>query len=162
MRAVIAVLIFLGGGNCLASGITPWQAPGFTLPDLQGKPHRLSDYQGQFVLLNFWATWCAPCREEMPSLESLKRHFRNQNLTVLTISVDKTRHRSRVSRFVSRLGLKLPVLLDTNHVVSDLYQVSGIPVTVIINPEGQVVKRIQGDNNWASEDSLRYIASLLN
>jgi peroxiredoxin len=113
-------------------------APDFELGDLEGKSTRLSDLHGKIVLLNFWATWCLPCRSEMPVLEE-RLAANSSKLEVLAINFDEPPE--TVSGFVSELGLNLKVLLDPGGLVQDLYRVRGYPTTYLVDSDGIV--RIQ-------------------
>ncbi len=135
-------------------------APGFTLRNLQGNRDSLSQYRGQVVLLNFWATWCAPCRVEMPSFETLYRRYRSQGLTVLAISLDKTGS-SAVQDFIDQRQLSFPVLLDREGEAERLYPSVSIPFTYVIDQEGRVVARVDGAKNWESEETFKAIEYLL-
>ncbi len=135
-------------------------APGFRLKNLQGEHVRLSDYHGKVVLLNFWATWCAPCRKEMPSMEKLWQTYREQGLVILAVSTDNGGE-SRIRNFVGRLNLTFPILLDADSLASDQYQVSGIPVSFLIDRQGRIVDRVLGSKEWASESVFQQMEGLL-
>lgn len=117
-------------------------APGFTLPLLHGNDVNLSDYHGQVVLINIWATWCNPCRQEMPSMEKLYESMKGQPFVILAASVDA--HDSDVDQFVKQLGLTFPVLLDPGKKMPDLYQTTGYPESIIVDKNGKIAKRIIG------------------
>lgn len=108
----------------------------FTLTDLNGKSWTLKDLRGKVVLLNFWATWCPPCRKEMPDLESLYRRFGPQGLVVLGVSDENA---ETVSPFVQQKGITYSVLLDPGRKVSALFQISGIPKTFVYDRDGKLV-----------------------
>ncbi len=135
-------------------------APGFTLRNLKGNYESLEDYRGQVVILNFWATWCAPCRVEMPSFENLYRRYRSEGVTVLAVTLDKNVG-SKIKSFVDEYGLTFPVLLDKKGEVERLYPSMTIPFTYVINPEGRVVTRVDGAKNWESKDTFDAIEYLL-
>lgn len=135
-------------------------APGFRLKNLQGEHVSLSDYHGKVVLLNFWATWCAPCRKEMPSMEKLWQTYRKQGLVILAVSTDNGGE-SRIRNFVGRLNLTFPILLDAASLASDRYQVSGIPVSFLIDRQGRIVDRVLGSKEWASESVFQQMEGLL-
>jgi len=135
-------------------------APGFTLKNLKGNYENLEDYRGQVVILNFWATWCAPCRVEMPSFENLYRRYRSEGVTVLAVTLDKNVG-SKIKSFVDEYGLTFPVLLDKKGEVERLYPSMTIPFTYVINPEGRVVTRVDGAKNWESKDTFDAIEYLL-
>ena len=111
-------------------------APDFTLQSLDGHPVALSDYRGQVVLLNFWATWCGPCKLEMPYFDQAQRTFGSQGLQVLAVDFDEPA--ADVQAFQDELGLTFPLLLDPGAVVQRLYRVVGYPTSYWIDREGQV------------------------
>ncbi len=135
-------------------------APTFELKDLEGKKVSLNDYKGRVIILNFWATWCAPCRAEMPSLEGLYRSFKDKGLVVIGVSVDSSER--TVSSFVRGKGLSFPILLDKEKEVAfDSYGVVGLPVTFIIDRSGVIVEKVFGERQWDSEEIKRKIKKLL-
>src|SRR5579864_3347387 len=112
------------------------QIADFTLTDLQGKSWHLRDLQGKVVLVNFWATWCPPCRKEMPDLDALYNKFKDQGFVVLAISDEEA---AKVSPFISERRISYPVLLDPGRTVNDLFIVEGIPKSFIYDREGKMV-----------------------
>jgi peroxiredoxin len=135
-------------------------APGFSLRNLKGNRESLEKYRGQVVVLNFWATWCAPCRVEMPSFENLYRRYRSEGMTVLAITIDKNAD-AKIKSFVEEYGLSFPVLLDTKGEVERLYPSMTIPFTYVIDRDGRVVARVDGAKNWESEETFEAIEYLL-
>ena len=112
------------------------EAPDFVLRDLAGNDVRLSDYRGETVLLNFWATWCGPCRLEMPAIEGRYQAFKEDDFNVLAINFDESE--DAVREFRDELGLSFPLLLDPGGNVQHLYRIRGYPSTVFVDPEGVV------------------------
>jgi len=135
-------------------------APKFTLRNLKGNLDSLDNYKGQVVILNFWATWCAPCLVEMPSFEVLYRRYRSQGLTVLAISIDKG-NESKVRKFVEERGLSFPVLLDEKGEAERLYPSVTIPFTYVIGQQGRIVRRVDGAKNWQSKETFEAVEFLL-
>jgi peroxiredoxin len=135
------------------------EAPDFSLPSLEGGAVTLSALRGQVVFLNFWATWCPPCREEMPSIERLHREFKDQELAVLAVDVDESPN--VVAKFVKNFRLSFPVLLDTGSEVSSRYGVGGLPTTILVDRRGRVVGAAIGPRDWASPAGRALIRSLL-
>ncbi len=113
------------------------QAPDFTLKDLEGNVVSLSDFRGQAVLINFWATWCPPCRFEMPAIEEVYRKYRTQGFQVLAVDIQEPP--DAVQRFVEQLGLTFTVLLDEDGSVAQQYWVRGIPTSFFVNRQGAII-----------------------
>ena len=111
-------------------------APDFTLHSLGGPNLRLQEQRGRVVLLNFWASWCGPCREEMPQLNRLHEKYRASGVSLLGVNVDEDP--SKVQALVAQLGVKFPVLMDTDKQVSRLYDMNAMPATLLIDREGKV------------------------
>ncbi len=135
-------------------------APGFTLRNLQGNLEGLVDHKGKVIVLNFWATWCAPCLEEMPAFEKLYRRYRSQGLTVLAVSLDKG-NISKVKGFVDTNNLTFPVLIDSDGTAEKLYPSFTIPFTYVIDKEGRVAARVDGAKNWASSETFAALDILI-
>ena len=135
-------------------------APGFVAERLEGGKADLRDFKGKVVLLNFWATWCMPCRKEMPSMEALRQKYSQQDLLVVAISIDEGA-KSRVASYVKSLQLGFPILLDPEGEVSDLYKVSGLPASYLIDRNGKLISRIVGSEDWASAEAFKLVDTLL-
>jgi len=118
-------------------------APQFDLKDLQGKNIRLSDYRGKVVLLNFWATWCPPCKEEMPWFVDLQQRYGAQGLQVIGIAMDDAGQKA-VGSFAEKLGVNYPVLLGKESVAESYGNVQFLPDTFYIGRDGKIVKHVQG------------------
>ena len=134
--------IVLGAALAVAAGLAPAAvapagvAPDFTLRSVDGPNLRLQEQRGRVVLVNFWATWCGPCRQEMPHLNRLYEKYRSSGFVLLGVNVDDDQ-RNAVG-VASKLGLTFPVLLDTDKKVSQLYDLSAMPATVLIDKDGRV------------------------
>jgi len=135
-------------------------APAFTIENLRGGDVTLADYKGKLVLLNFWATWCAPCLKEMPSMEKLWQKYKEQGLVVVAVSVDEG-YKKRIQTFLKLYDLSFPVLLDPESEVSDLYKVSGIPASFLIDRNGKIISRLVGEDDWFSDDAIQLVEDLL-
>ena len=135
-------------------------APDFTLRNLQGNLEGLVDHKDKVIILNFWATWCAPCLEEMPAFEKLYRRYRSQRVTVLAVSLDKG-DISKVKGFVDTNNLTFPVLIDSDGVAEKLYPSFTIPFTYVIDKEGRVAARVDGAKNWASNETFAALNVLI-
>jgi thiol-disulfide isomerase/thioredoxin len=121
----------------------------------------LADYAGQYVVLNFWATWCAPCREEMPSLENLQTQLGGEDFSVVTLATGRNPPQA-IRRFFEEIGVEsLPQYRDINQQIAREMGVFGLPITVILNPEGQEIARLRGDAHWDSPEAVALIEALL-
>jgi len=134
------------------------EMPVFTLRTLDGTPVRSADFAGKVVLLNFWATWCGPCKEEMPALDRLRRRFAGKDVVLLTVTTDH--QREGIQAFLQGLGLGLPVLLDEDKDVSDRFMVRGLPTTVVIGKDGQVAGRAVGPREWDGPEAVALVQAL--
>lgn len=136
-------------------------APNFELTDIDGKKVKLSEFRGKVVLLNFWATWCGPCKAEMPSLNSLYLAMRDKEFIILAISVDASE--KPVKSFMSEKKIAFPVLMDKDKEISfDLYGVAGIPVSFLLDKNGIVTEKFMGEREWDSPDIKNKVLKLLN
>jgi peroxiredoxin len=134
--------------------------PNFTLLNPAGKRVSLKDFREKLVFLNFWASWCIPCREEMPAMEHLYQEFKNRDFVVLAVNVkDK---RKDALAFIKELKLTYPVALDDDGKVGLLYGAWGLPTTYLIGPKGEGLARIWGPANWYSSGARELIGALLN
>jgi peroxiredoxin len=134
-------------------------APDFTLPDLTGQQVSLHDYRGQVVFLNFWATWCIPCREEMPAMERLHQAFQSQGLAILAVDLKETL--DKVRAFFEQHRLSFTALLDESGAVFRDYQVMGLPTTYLISREGTLLARGVGGRDWTRAEGKDLIRGLL-
>jgi len=134
-------------------------APGFELLDLEGNPHRLGDFAGRVVVLNFWATWCPPCVEEMPSLQRLEDELAPAGLSVVAVSVDE--RYSDIAPFVAEHGVRFLVLHDLGKRVSRQWDIFQFPETWVVGRDGTLRSHIVGARDWAAPESLRVFRELL-
>ena len=134
--------------------------PGFTLPDLEGRMHALDELRGKVVVLNYWATWCPPCIEEMPSLEKLHEALASKGLAVVAVSVDE--RFSDIERFVDEWNLTFTVLHDDGMKVSRSYQTFKYPETYIIDRTGRLKSKVVGARDWVAPSVIRDLVALLN
>jgi len=135
-------------------------APSFTLPDLSGKNVSLAEHRGKVVLVNFWATWCPPCREEIPSMVRLNTIMAGKPFQMLCISINEE-GKKEVDSFLSTQKITLPVLLDPANQVARLYGITGVPETFIVDPKGVVVKHVVGGLDWSSKEVVDFLNSLM-
>ena len=126
-------------------------APDFLLRDASGSVLRLGDLRGHPVILHFWATWCTPCREELPALEALMQQISGSNVILVVVAIDTEADAADVRHYLHDLGVGLPVYLARSGTISERYWSWGVPVTYLINSEGYLVARALGPRNWASD-----------
>lgn len=169
--AVGALALAAGWGGSRAgargSGVRPFEvtpgalapAPDFELTDLAGRPARLHDLRGRVVFLNVWATWCTPCREEIPAMEILSRDLEPRGLTVL--AVNHQEDPTVVGRFTREYGVTFRVLLDPEGAVAARYRVVGLPGSYFIDRSGLLVGSVLGLRDWSSPEARRYLHQLL-
>ena len=141
--------------------LRPWvgAAPALRLTDIDGQPWDLAALQGRVVLLNFWATWCEPCRAEMPSLDLLARRHEADGLTVLAINFKETARTIR--RFLERVPLALPVLLDQDGAVTRAWQTRIFPSTVLVDRGGRPRGVVMGEMDWTGDAAQALLQPLL-
>jgi len=135
-------------------------AQDFGLPSLRGDYLKLSDYRGKVVFLNIWASWCPPCREEMPSMESLYQRQKGPNFEMLAVSIDQ-KGAEVIRPFTVKYGLTFPVLLDPDGKTQRLYGLTGVPETFIIDKSGVVIKKIIGPQDWVKKEWLDYFDDII-
>jgi peroxiredoxin len=134
MVASVAFVVVAGSASSAIAPSTP--APDFSLHAMSGPNMRLKDQRGRVVMVNFWATWCAPCRQEMPQLNRLYEKYRSSGFVLLGVNVDEDS--SKAADVAAKLGITFPVLLDADKSVSKLYDLSTMPSTVLIDRDGRV------------------------
>jgi peroxiredoxin len=136
-------------------------APDFTLPDMAGKNQQLSDYRGKVIFLNFWATWCKPCKEEMPSMQVLWDNLKKEDFVMLAISMDRVTTTKEISPFVESLKLTFPILTDSWGQTDKRYKLMGVPETYIIDQNGVLREKVIGPRDWTRTESIETIVQLL-
>jgi peroxiredoxin len=164
MRFILIILTF---AFLTAEAPSPWsidelmgkRAPEFTLKDLNDKTISLSSLKGNVVLINFWATWCPPCRAEMSSLNNLYREYKNNGLSVIAVSTDRSI--SSVKDFLSKKQLELPVLMDSDSKVSRQFKVFSLPTSFLLDKNGVIVQKFLGEEEWDSPEMKKKIRELL-
>jgi peroxiredoxin len=131
-------------------------APDFALPDLAGRTTRLADQRGKVVLVNFWATWCPPCREEVPSMAKLNRLMAGKPFQMLAVSIDQG-GKEAVEAFFKEAGTELPVLLDADGATGKLYGLTGVPETFVLDKKGVILKKVIGAMDWSSPEVVKFL-----
>jgi thiol-disulfide isomerase/thioredoxin len=142
-------------------GLMPWKGgrtPSLVLPDLAANPVSLRDFRGKTVVVNFWATWCQPCVDELPALVRLRARFPPSELVVLLVNVVESRE--RVRPFLAELDVKLPVLLDEDGVTSRAWKVVGLPTSFVVGSDGRIRAYFVGELDWTRDDVVRALEAL--
>ena len=152
-------LMVLAASSLASSGLTGKPAPDFALKSSTGENLRLSEYRGDVVMINFWATWCGPCRQEMPLLDQLYTRYERVGFNLLGVNIDDDSNRAM--DMIRELGVNFPVLFDARKEVSKLYDVDAMPVTVLVDREGNVRYVHQGYKPGYEEKYLDQVRSLL-
>ncbi|QKT02776.1 TlpA family protein disulfide reductase [Ectothiorhodospiraceae bacterium 2226] len=134
-------------------------APDFTLPDLDGNVQRLTDYRGKAVILNFWATWCPPCLEEMPAMQRAWEQVQDEDIVLIAINVGEDE--DTVFTFLADYPVDFPLLLDEDSTVIADWPVRGIPTTFVIDPQGRMAYRAIGGRDWDQPEMLDPVRALL-
>lgn len=153
---VVAAWAGRGRATPVAAG---FPAPDITVRTLSGDPVSLSDFRGRVVLLNIWATWCVPCRAEMPSMETLYRSFRGRDFEILAVSVDRALGDDHAAvadaleAFAGEYDLTFPILHDREGRIESLYGTTGVPESYVIGRDGVIVRHLAGATIW---DHTRY------
>ena len=152
-------LSIIAATSLASSGLTGQAAPDFALKSSSGENLRLSEYRGDVVMVNFWATWCGPCRQEMPLLDELYSRYERVGFSLLGVNIDDDSRKAM--SMVSELGVSFPVLFDARKEVSKLYEVDAMPVTVLIDREGTIRYVHHGYKPGYEDKYLDQIRSLL-
>ena len=131
----------------------------FTVESLLGDSESLNDYRGKVVFLNFWATWCGPCRAEVDEIDTLHETLKDEDFMIMALSIQE--NKKKVSKFMESNNIDFPVYLDSDGSVAALYGVTGIPTTYIIAPDGKIVGRAIGPREWGGKESVELMKSLM-
>jgi peroxiredoxin len=162
---LIVLLVVLGGGAYIYFNMPPApaaagdMAPDFTLEDTEGNKVTLSALRGKVILVNFWATWCPPCKEEMPSMEKLNQIMADEDFVMLAINADEN-GRAVVPDFLKKNPHDFTVLYDDQGAVKQDYGVYKLPESFIINKGGTIVEKVAGAIDWASPQTVAYLKNL--
>ena len=145
-----------------AEELKPWAGgatPPLELADLRGRKHSLADYRGKVVLVNFWATWCEPCREEMPSMERLRVSLAERPFAVLAVNLAEPE--SRIAKFLDTVPVGFPILLDRDTKTTRAWQAKVLPATYIVGPDGAIRYRHVGALDWSKPQVRKLILGLM-
>ncbi len=154
-----ALLSVFAASSLASSGLAGQSAPDFVLKSAAGENLRLSEFRGDVVMINFWATWCGPCRDEMPLLDELYIRYQRVGFRLLGVNIDDDTRRAMA--MVEELGVSFPVLFDEKKEVSKLYEVEAMPVTILVDREGTVRHVHDGYKPGYEQYYLNEIRSLL-
>ena len=159
--AEIAENLLVGDMRGLVVHEAPQEVPEATFLDVDGAEHTLEPFLGRHVVLNFWATWCAPCRHEMPSLDALQAQLGGEHFAVVTVAVGRNPPQG-IRRFFEEEGIEnLPTYRDTSQQFARGMSVLGLPITVMLDPEGREIARLRGDADWASPEAVALVRALI-
>ena len=159
---LVASLLALAGGVPAAETLTPIPgdvpAPDFTLQDTNGKTHRLSEYRGKPVIVNFWTTWCPPCREELPSMNRAWQLLEQEDVAMLAINMGE--NEDTIFIFSADYPTDFPILMDQSGEVIEQWPVKGLPTTYVIAPDGTIAYRAIGSREWDDKGLLDKVRAL--
>ncbi|QVL51145.1 MAG: TlpA family protein disulfide reductase [Thiocapsa sp.] len=163
---VLGALVLLSSSVAFATDepqtLTPMsediQAPEFDLQGPAGEPQRLLDHRGKPIILNFWATWCPPCRAEMPSMQRAHEQVADEGIAVIAVNVGEDAE--TVSRFLAETPVDFPIPLDLDSAVVQSYPVKGLPTTFVIDPSGRLVYSAAGEREWDDPALLDQVRAL--
>jgi len=169
VAAGLVVLMAWVNQDRLNPAVVGGPAPDFSTYDLQGVPNTLDDYRGKVVLLNIWATWCTPCKEEMPSMQRLHEQILDEDFQVLAVSIDRPPGDhdqtnpldGKLRAFADSLGLTFTILHDPSGEISETYQTTGVPESFVVDREGIILKKISGPMAWDAPQNVQFIQRLL-
>jgi thiol-disulfide isomerase/thioredoxin len=154
--------VLLGAGAAHGGELKPWTGgatPALALRDPTGKPHKLADYRGKVVVVNFWATWCAPCREEMPSMQALRTELASQGFEVLAVNLMESEE--KIAAFRDSELIDLPVLMDRDGAAAKRWKVSMLPMSYVIDRNGAIRFQLVGEATWTGPRVAPLIERLL-
>jgi thiol-disulfide isomerase/thioredoxin len=158
----VVLLCLVSAAPCGAADLKPWSGgatPGLELRALDGSGHRLADYRGNVVLVNFWATWCAPCREEMPSIQRLKERLAGKPFVVLAVNLDEPE--ARIRKFLSQMTLDFLVLLDPGKNAARVWNARILPASFVIGTDGGIRYSVVGEIDWDHNEVVGRISEIL-
>ncbi len=162
MRILLTAVLLCCATVASGQQLKPWSGgatPALALRDLDGRQHRLADYRGKVVLINFWATWCEPCREEMPSMNRLRASLAGRPFEVLAVNLAESE--PRIRRFMEQVPLDFPVLLDRDSSVAKAWKARLLPASFLVGPDGRIAYSQVGELDWSKQDITQLVTRLL-
>jgi thiol-disulfide isomerase/thioredoxin len=162
MRLLLTAVLLCCANLVAAQQLKPWSGgatPALALRDLEGRLHRLEDYRGKVVLVNFWATWCEPCREEMPSMNRLRAALAGRPFEVLAVNLAESE--SRIRRFVEQVPLEFTVLMDRDSAIAKAWQARVLPMSFLVGPDRRIRYSVVGEIDWTQERVRKAILDML-
>ncbi len=160
-RSLLAGLLACASLDVAAATLTKWtggKAPVLKLADAAGREHMSSQWRGKTVVVNFWATWCEPCREEMPSLERLRARLGGKAFEVVAVNVGESPE--RVARFTRDVPVTFPIVYDRDSTTAKRWKVRGYPTSYVIGPDGRIRYYFVGELDWSRDDVVRTIEAV--
>ena len=160
-KSLLAGLLVCASLDVAAATLTKWtggKAPVLKLADAAGREHVSSEWRGKTVVVNFWATWCEPCREEMPSLERLRARLGGKAFEVVAVNVGESPE--RVARFTREVPVTFPIVYDRDSATAKRWKVRGYPTSYVVGPDGRIRYYFVGDLDWSHDDVVRVIESV--
>jgi thiol-disulfide isomerase/thioredoxin len=158
---VLGVLLWASCVGVVAQELTPWSSgptPLLDLTDSRGTPHTLTAYRNRVILVNFWATWCAPCREEMPALQALQNKLGKEQLVVLAVNYGESPE--KVQQFMQQMPVDFPMLLDRHMQAAKAWQVRVLPTSFVLGQDGQIRYSVVGLLDWSAPEVLKLLTEL--
>jgi thiol-disulfide isomerase/thioredoxin len=162
MRLLLALALSACATFAAAQQLRAWPGgatPPLALQDLDGRPHALENYRGKVVLINFWATWCGPCREEMPSINKLRASLAGQPFAVLAVNLGESE--PRIRRFMEQVPLEFTVLLDRDSTVAKAWRARVLPASFLVGPDGRVRYAVIGEYDWEQDAARKAVLGLM-
>ncbi|HUQ73290.1 MAG TPA: TlpA disulfide reductase family protein [Burkholderiales bacterium] len=162
MLRLVAALLLAASFAASAAELKPWPGgptPALELDDMAGQTHRLADYRGKVVLVNFWATWCEPCRAEMPSMDGLRRSLQGKPFEVLAVNLAEPL--SRIENFLGAVPLGFPLLRDRDGAVAKLWKARLLPASFLVGRDGRIRYVAYGELDWTSQPVRARVEELL-
>ena len=161
VAAGLAAVVLLSQGSVGEGASLGQLAPDFELSDLEGRPVALAALRGKVLFVNFWATWCAPCRDEAPSLQKLYARLQPRGFEVLAVSIDASSEEGAVRDFVREFSLGFPILADPKQRAYRSFGATGVPETYLIDADGRLAEKFIGPRDWSQPRYARAIERLL-